>query len=106
MVKIKRIIWSDFASDNLKEIITYYKEVAGENISRKLTAKIFRSTKQLIRYPLSGQVELSLEHLDEGHRYLVVGNYKLVYRIIDNDILITDLFDSRQDPEKINDNKR
>jgi len=64
-----RIIWSDFASDNLKDIFFYHKEVAGENIAQKLREKIFATTKQLEEQPLSGQIELALEHLKEGHRY-------------------------------------
>jgi len=100
------VIWSDFASDNLKDVFFYYKEVAGENIAHKLREKIFATTKQLEDQPFSGQIELTLEHLKEGHRYLVVGNYKIVYKVVKEDILITDLFDTRQEPVKINDLKR
>jgi len=64
-----RIIWSDFASANLKDVFFYHKEVAGENIAQKLRKKIFNATKQLEVQPLSGQIEFALEHLKEGHRY-------------------------------------
>jgi hypothetical protein len=36
-----------------------------------------------------------------GHRYLVEGNFKIIYRIVDDIIWVTDIFDSRQDPEKM-----
>jgi len=36
----------------------------------------------------------------------VVGSYKIVYRVIDDFILVTDLFDTIQKPIKINDIKR
>ncbi len=101
-----KIVWSDFASANLKDVFSYHKEAAGENIARNLRNKIFETTKQLENHPLSGQVEASLMHLGEGHRYLVSGNYKIVYRIIEDVVLITDLFDTRQDPIKIDDIKR
>ena len=101
-----RIIWSDFASANLKDVFFYHKEVAGRNIAQKLRKKIFSTTKQLEVQPLSGQIEFALDHLKEGHRYLVVGNYKIVYKVIGELILITDLFDTRQNPLKINDLKR
>ncbi len=101
-----KIIWSDFASETLRDIFQYHKKVVGENIAQKLKGKIFHSTKQLIKYPNSGQAEESLAELNEGHRYLVSVNYKIVYKKVKEGILITDIFDTRQDPIKINDPKR
>ncbi len=100
------IIWSDFASVNLQDVFLYHVKVAGENIARNLRNKIFETTKQLEYHPLAGQVEHSLVSLQEGHRYLVAGNYKIVYKVIEKVVLITDLFYTRQDPVKINDIKR
>jgi len=65
-----KIIWSDFASETLRDILQYHKKVAGKNVTQKLRDKIFHSTKQLIKYPDSGQTEESLAELKEGHRYL------------------------------------
>ena len=101
-----KIIWSDFASETLKYILQYHKEVAGKNIAHKIKFKIFDSTKQLINHPNSGQIEESLKLLGEGHRYLVSGNYKVVYKKVNEGILITDVFDTRQDPLNINNPKR
>lgn len=98
-----KIIWSDFSSDILAEIFAYHKENASSAIAKRIKTNIFKATKQLIKHPVSGQVEESLKHLGEEHRYLVEGNYKIVYRRIDEGILITDIFDTRQDPIKIND---
>ena len=38
--------------------------------------------------------------------YLVNGNYKLIYRVSHNEVIINDVFDARQNPAKINDEKR
>lgn len=67
---------------------------------------IFWATRQLSKHPNSGQIELTLKQLGEGHRYLIKGNYKIVYKEVDEGILITDVFDTRQDPRKINDKRR
>ncbi len=49
-----------------------------------------------------GQLEENLEHLEQEHRYVLVkSSYKVIYRIIDQTIYITDVFDTRQDPEKM-----
>ena len=101
-----KIIWSDFASKTLRDIFQYHKEVAGKNIAQKLKTNIFNSTKQLIKHPNSGPNEESLKQLGEGHRYLVIGNYKVVYKKVKEGIFITDVFDTRQDPVKINAPKR
>lgn len=101
-----RIIWSDFSSEILIEIYQYYIEKAGSPVAQKIKSNIFKSTKQLIKHPTSGQIELTLENLGEEHRYLVEGNYKIIYKKVKEGILITDIFDTRQDPVKINDKNR
>jgi plasmid stabilization system protein ParE len=100
------IIWSEFARYALKETYLYHKEIAGIFIAKKIKFKIFSSTKQLIQYPDSGQIEPTLEVLNEGHRYLISGHYKVVYKKVGEGILITDVFDTRQDPSKINNPER
>jgi len=59
------------------------------------------STKQLIQNPESGQTELNLELLNQKYRYLVVGNYKVIYNFVQDEIRIVDIFDARQNPLKI-----
>ncbi len=99
-----RIIWSDFASKSLSSIYKYYKIEAGEKVADKLRKEIFEATKQLIRYPQSGQIEVALQSLSQNHRYLVQGNYKIIYKPIIEGILITDIFDARQNPSKLANN--
>lgn len=100
------IIWSDFASETLKDIYDYYIEVADKSTARKIISSIFSATNQLITHPESGQVEQTLVQLEEGHRYLVSKNYKIIYKKVNEGVLITDVFDSRQDPTMINNPKR
>lgn len=97
-----KIIQSDFASTTLIEIYKYDGDIANKDIAKKIKNSIFSATKQLIKYPDSGQIELTLNQLGEGHRYLVKDNYKIVYKKVEEGILITDVFDNRQDPRKIN----
>ena len=48
-----------------------------------------------------GQKEDYLEHLELSHRRIVVSHYKIIYNIKEDHILITDIFDARQDPKKM-----
>lgn len=101
-----KILWSDFSIEMLLEIYTYYKEKASPAIARKIRRDILNATNQLKKHPDSGQIELNLEKLNEGHRYLVKGNYKIIYKEIPEGLLFTDVFDTRQDPIKLNDENR
>jgi len=96
-----RIIWSDFAINSLYDIYKYFKEAAGENVAKRTKSKIFTATQQLNRHPESGQIEPILKQLGDNHRYLVEGNYKIIYKKVDDGILITDVFDTHQDPTKM-----
>ncbi len=55
----------------------------------------------LKKQPYLGREEEYLKHLTLGHRVLIEGKYKIIYRIIDQTVLITDVFDTNQDPEKM-----
>jgi len=101
-----KIYWSDFAIEMLLEIYTYYKENASPLIARKIKNEIFAATNQLKKHPASGQIEFNLDKLKEGHRYLVKDNYKIIYKEVPEGLLITDIFDTRQDPIKLNDENR
>jgi len=97
-----KIIWSDFASKMLQEVVVYYKNNVSPTIAKKIRNEIFKATIQLEKHPKMDQVELNLIRQNEGHRYLVEGNYKIIYKEVKEGILITDIFDTRQDPQKIN----
>ena len=101
-----KIYWSDFASEMLASIYKYYKINVSERVAKKIKNEILTSTNHFKRNPYSGSLETNLEELNEGHRYLVEGNYKIIYKEIKEGILITDVFDTRQDPIKINDETR
>lgn len=101
-----KIIWTDFAIENLKAIFNFYSIKANKKVAHKILKKIFESTKQLIDHPQSGQIECNLEKFNQNHRYILSGNYKIIYRLEKDKIIINDVFDSRQEPEKMNDENR
>jgi len=101
-----KIVWTDFAIENLKVIFSFYSAKANKKVAHKIRKKILESTKQLIDQPKSGQIEFNLEKLNLDYRYIISGNYKIIYRIQQNEVIINDVFDTRQDPEKMNDENR
>ena len=99
--KITQVIWSEFAIEMLRQIYDYYQETANQKVAQELISTIFSTTKQLENYPHSGQIEENLAELSEDHKYLVSGNYKIIYKEVKEGVLVTDIFDTRQDPSKM-----
>ena len=97
-----KIIWSDFAKSMLKDIHYYYKKKVNKVIAERIINNIFTATNQLKEFPNSGTEEETLKRLKQNHKYLVNGNYKIIYKEIKEGVLITDVFDIRQNPTKIN----
>lgn len=58
-----KIIWSDFASQMLKEIFVYHKENVSHLVAKSIRNSIFQTTAKLKDYPQLGQIELNLSQL-------------------------------------------
>ena len=96
-----KVFWTKFALDSLFDIYKYYKNNVRVNIACNIRDSILSSTNQLEKHSLSGQNEEFLIDLDEGHRYIIRGNYKIIYKIQNQKVYVTDVFDTRQSPDKI-----
>lgn len=96
-----KLVYTEQALAGLEETLDFI----GENVSYakviETRDRILDKTDTLIKQPLIGQKELLLEHLGLGHRRLIEGHIKIVYRIVVETVYITDIFDSRQDPDKM-----
>lgn len=101
------IIWSAFAEKQLDEIFEYYNENASNKVAKKSVQSIIRTPSKLIKNPLLGQIEPLLQERSQAYRYLVNGNYKIIYSIDKEKghIKILDVFDTRQNPVKMDRNK-
>lgn len=100
------IIWPDFAIENLKVIFDFYTVKASKKVAHIIRIEILNATKQLINHPTSGQKEIHLQKLEKNFRYIVSGNYKIIYKVENGQIIISDVFDTRQNPDKMVDEKR
>lgn len=89
------------AEDSLRQIYRYFKSISQGKVGRKIRKNVITKSLSLKEFPYKGQIEDNLTHLGKGHRYLVEGNYKIIYRLEDDVIFITDIFDTRQDPERM-----
>jgi len=99
-----KIVWTHFSQNELEKIYHYYKEKAGKKIAKKIIQEIYTDTLKLQSHPEIGQIEEFLKDRKEEFRYLVSGHYKIIYWVnkAKGRIEIVDVFDSRQNPVKIN----
>lgn len=95
------VVWSDSAIEELRNIYEYYYFKASKRVADKITSAIVDKTIMLEATPRMGQKEELLVRFKQEIRYLVQGNYKIVYLIEENIVSIATVFDCRQDPIKL-----
>ncbi len=97
------VYWTQLAEDKLEDIFHYYKFKASKKVAVNLINGIIDSTIDLEKSPEIGQKEFLLKEREQDFRYLVFKNYKIIYWINRNQkrIEIANVFDARQNPEKI-----
>jgi len=98
-----KILWTDFAINQLKDIFDYHLVKASSNIAQRLVQKIIDATIILENNPKSGRKEDLLSDRPQEFRFIIVKNYKIIYWIDFefNIINVSMVFDTRQNPVKI-----
>ena len=97
------VYWTQFAEEKLEDIFYYYSSKAGLNVAQKLVYELIDKTIDLQINPFIGQKEPLLLNREESFRYLVCGNYKIIYWVNEKQqrIEIMNVFDCRQNPSKM-----
>jgi Plasmid stabilization system protein len=96
-----KLVYTEQALSSLKEALSFIAPRVTRKKLIEIRDEILDAADTLLLYPLQGQKEPFLEYLGLDHRRLVINHYKIIYRIIGECIYITDIFDSRQDPDKM-----
>ncbi|MEH6659277.1 type II toxin-antitoxin system RelE/ParE family toxin [Leeuwenhoekiella marinoflava] len=98
------IYWLALAENKLEDIFGYYAVKANQKIAANLVNGIIDTTIGIGDQPEIGPIEINLTHRKQEFRYVVFKNYKIIYWINYDfkRIEIANVFDTRQDPEKLN----
>ena len=96
-----KLVYTEQALISLEELLEFIATKVSHEKIIEIRDQILDRADTLLLQPLKGQKEPFLEHLGLGHRRLVESHYKIIYRVIDEYIYVTDIFDSRQDPDKM-----
>ncbi|WP_396148477.1 type II toxin-antitoxin system RelE/ParE family toxin [Flavobacterium sp.] len=97
------VYWSQLAETKIEDIFFYYKLKAGTKIAKKIIIGIIDATIDLDKNPEIGQIEELLKDRPQEFRYLIYTNYKIIYwyNKDKNRIVIANVFDTRQNPQKL-----
>ncbi|MFA5330442.1 MAG: type II toxin-antitoxin system RelE/ParE family toxin [Prolixibacteraceae bacterium] len=96
-----KLIYTEQALLGLEEALNFIAPKVTQKKLLEIRDEVLDAADTLLLQPLQGQKEPFLDHLGLGHRRLIVSHYKIIYRITGEYIYITDIFDSRQDPDKM-----
>jgi len=93
-----KIIWRKKASDDLKAIYNYILKDSPQN-AVMVFSKIYEPANSLTILPERFPVDRSIN--DPNVRFAVLWNFKIVYLIESNSILILRIFGTKQHPKKL-----
>ncbi|MEG1021431.1 MAG: type II toxin-antitoxin system RelE/ParE family toxin [Myroides sp.] len=98
-----KIVWSAFSEKQIDDIFNYYTQKGTDKVALDIVTKILLAPDILIDNPKIGQKEYTLQHRSITYHYILALNYKIIYSIDDDEMLIkiVDVFDTRQNPNKI-----
>jgi toxin ParE1/3/4 len=101
-MKKVEIVWTAFSVECLDHIHEYIRtETFSVTIANKQLSKLLTKVDTIVSLPNSGTIEPLLSHTNQNSRYLVEGNYKIIYQFDGEMIIVTDVFHTKQNPKKI-----
>lgn len=100
-MEIEEIIVSQFAEDDLNEIIDYYFSLSPEYVE-KIISIFEENVMSLQKHPKSGRIVPELERQGiSKYRELIQDYYRIVYEISENKVIIHTIIDGRRNFEDI-----
>ena len=91
------IKWTKRAKINFGKIVKHLESSFGEKTAKAFVQKSFVITEILSEYPQIGSVEINEKKV---RGIIITKHNKLFYRFNENEIIILNIFDTRQDPKE------
>ena len=97
------VIYSDEAIISLRDSMQFYITELEMPLGKVIEIQdyVFERGDSLGLNPNMGSEEEYLVHLGKGHQRIIAGYFKIIYLILKDEVYVTDIFDTRQDPEKM-----
>ncbi|MGI5089464.1 type II toxin-antitoxin system RelE/ParE family toxin [Treponema vincentii] len=100
-MEIKEVIVSQFAEDDLSEIVEYYFSL-NPNYVENIVSEFETNVLSLQQYPKRGRIvpELDRQGISQ-YRELIQGYYRIVYEISEDKVIVHTIIDGRRNFEDI-----
>lgn len=93
---VKQIKWTGKALRNLSAIISYLQNEWSDKVAENFALKVKNKLEILRKFPFSG----SPSGIKPGYNKIVITKHNtLYYRVKKNEIVILNIYDSRQNPD-------
>jgi toxin ParE1/3/4 len=99
-MKKVQVIWTDESINDLDVIYDFIAEQSSKS-AKKVIQSILSRTRQLEAFPQSGSPQETDIKARREYRYLVEGNYKIIYSLDDKVLYVEAVVDTRQNPAKL-----
>lgn len=96
MKKIQ-VIWTDESLSDLEVIYEFIEEQSPKS-AKKVIQSILSRTRQLEVFPQSGSPQQTNLVINREYRYLVEGNYKIIYSLDEKALYVEAVIDTRKNP--------
>jgi plasmid stabilization system protein ParE len=91
-----QVIWANAAFDDLLEIEAFL----GQPKADKIIERIMEQARQLSQFPEIGAIQEMPSHR-RTYRFIIEGNYKIIYSFERKIVQICAVFDTRRDPKNL-----
>ena len=97
----REVVWTKAAQTDLQEIYEFTIPLQGEQQAYELIESI-RQKAEVLYQPVIGSTRfVSHRHPERNYQKLVIKSYLLIFRQIGQVVFVNRIFDSRQDPKKL-----
>lgn len=94
----REIVWTKNSEIQLQEILAFYTQ---RNKSRNYSLKLYSKFKTELKN-VALKPEIGLKTKLDQIRGLIVGDFILFYKILDDKILVLKVWNCKQNPDKLN----
>lgn len=96
------VIWMPLAKAAFRNTAKYIRKEFGSKVRDSFVQEVLSASRLIGSNPEMGKIEPTLEELPNKYRSLVVSNInKIVYRILNDRIEISDFWNCRRNPETL-----
>lgn len=91
----RRLIWSVTAQNSRKNLFDYWNNRNKSKVySNKLNLLFNENLKIVVQFP-----EFGNSATNDNIKYVIISHFELIYKITTAEIIVLDIWDTRQNPE-------